>query len=57
MRCLTEFFKAEDGVVAVDWFVMCAALVGMAVIAAATTGSGILGLGTTVASEIEEKDV
>lgn len=57
MRCLRSFFKEEDGVVAVDWFVMCAALVGLAVFAAVNVGEGVFGLGTSVATEIEEKDV
>ncbi|MEM7599658.1 MAG: hypothetical protein AAF382_18375 [Pseudomonadota bacterium] len=54
---MRSFFKEEDGVVAVDWFVMCAALVGLAVFAAVNVGEGVFGLGTSVATEIEEKDV
>ncbi|MEL7281665.1 MAG: hypothetical protein AAFY35_06880 [Pseudomonadota bacterium] len=57
MRCLKSFFKEENGAVAVDWFVMCAALVGLAVLAAVNVGAGVFGLSTTVSEEIEDKDV
>lgn len=57
MNGLRSFVSEENGVVAVDWFVLSAALVGLAVFATVNVGEGIFGLSTTVSEEIEDKDV
>lgn len=57
MKRMISFFKEEDGAVAVDWVVLTAGIVGLAVFAASQAESGILGLGDRVATEMSDTDV
>lgn len=57
MEAVISFWKEEDGVVAVDWLVLTAGIVGLAVFAASQAESGILGLGDRVATEMNDTDV
>ena len=41
MRHFMDFLRAEDGAVTVDWVVLCAAVVGLAVAVTITTNNAI----------------
>ncbi|MEL6642291.1 MAG: hypothetical protein AAFQ79_00035 [Pseudomonadota bacterium] len=47
-----RFKDEEDGAVTVDWVVLTAALVGIAIAIIATVRSGVDGLGTSISETI-----
>lgn len=57
MEKIKSFWKAEDGAVTVDWIVITAAIVGLAVMGAGAAKDGINALGGKVATEVGDTDV
>ncbi len=49
---IKTFHKDEDGAVTVDWVVLTAAIVGIAVTLMATVETGISNLGTKINTEL-----
>jgi len=43
--CLTEFLRAEDGAITVDWTVLTASIVGLGLASAAAVRTGVVSLG------------
>jgi Flp pilus assembly pilin Flp len=56
LNIFKRFSKDEDGAVTVDWVVLTAAIVGLGLIVMAAIRPAILGLSTSIASEIGEAD-
>ena len=56
----SRFYKEEDGAVTVDWVVLTAAIVGLAIAVITTVGKGALdtstGLGTTLTNLEVQRD-
>ena len=52
-----SFIKDEEGAVAVDWVVLSAAIVGVAVGAIATTQEATTGLATNISTGLTAMDV
>lgn len=57
MKNMQAFWKHEDGAVSVDWIVITAAIVGLAVMGATAAQDGINALGTKVSDEVADTDV
>ena len=57
MKKFKSFWNKDDGAVAVDWIVITAAIVGLAVMGASAAKDGIGALGTKVATEVSDTDV
>lgn len=56
MNFIKNFRKDEDGAVTVDWVVLTAAIVGLAVVAFNTIGDNTAALTGVIATEISEVD-
>ena len=52
MKRVADFVQDEQGAVSVDWVVLTAGVVGLAVTAAALAESGIFGLGAKILAEM-----
>lgn len=52
MHRVTTFCRDERGAVSVDWIVLTAGIVGLAVTAAVLAETGILGLATTIVTQM-----
>ncbi|EDZ46654.1 hypothetical protein [Leisingera daeponensis] len=50
MKKLRLYIASDDGAVSVDWVVLCAAIVGMAVMIAAAMEDGALGAAQAIAA-------
>lgn len=57
LNILKRFTKSEDGAVTVDWVVLTAAVVGLAVGAIQTVGNANEALGTSVSSAVANQPV
>lgn len=49
---ITKFCRDEDGAVTVDWVVLTAAIVGLAVFGATTVKTGVNTLATTISTDV-----
>ena len=52
MNFIKNFRKDEDGAVTVDWVVLTAAIVGLAIVACSTIGDNTENLTNSIATEI-----
>lgn len=57
MKFIKNFRKDEDGAVTVDWVVLTAAVVGLAVAAYSTISDGTTGLTNQTASYLNQQDL
>lgn len=53
---LSKFWTDESGAVTVDWVVLCAAVVGLAVAAATAMQSGAVGLSDSIWAYLDSLD-
>jgi len=56
-RFLIRRFRKDDGAISVDWVVLSAAIIGVAVTAVSTTGTGLQQLAGTIQSSISQEAV
>ena len=54
MDFINNFFKQEDGAVTVDWVVLTALIVGLAVAAFAGVEGGVTGLSAAIQSFLQD---
>lgn len=52
MKTVTVFWREERGAVTVDWVVLTAGIVGLAVAAFVLAENGVLGLGAKILAEL-----
>lgn len=57
IKFFKNFKKDEDGAVTVDWVVLTAAVVGLAVAGVASVRTGVTGLAGTISTEVSTKSV
>lgn len=56
-RYLQKFLGGEDGAVTVDWVVLTAAIVGLAVAAVASAGDGVNTLASKISAGVADETV
>ena len=57
IKFFKKFNKDEDGAVTVDWVVLTAAVVGLAVAGVASVRTGVTSLAGTISTEVSTKSV
>ncbi len=54
---LFNFLKNEDGAVTVDWVVLTAAIVGLAIAVLASVSGGVTSLSDKISSNLENQEI
>ncbi len=55
--CLTRFFAAEEGAVAVDWVALTGALVGLAILIVMRVAQGATETATGIGTQLEATEI
>ena len=54
---LTNFLKSEDGAVTVDWVVLCAAIIGLAILVVTTIITGATDVSTGLGASLNNSEL
>ena len=57
MRCLSSFRRGEDGAVTVDWIVLVAAIVALALAVLSLAASGATDAGDRISSQLSAQSI